>query len=98
MQDTNKTSRTGYRMNHTLARIACAVIAAALWATTASAGLYDSWANEAQITFSGYNRTGTLTNFPALVVLGTNISNFATTALPSKGTRVHRAGSDSITC
>ena len=35
------------------------------------------WANKAPITFSGYNRAETLTNFPALVVLGTNIFNFA---------------------
>jgi hypothetical protein len=94
----NTIMKTGHWTNRTRTRIGCAVVAAALWATTASAGLYDSWANKAQITFSGYNRTGTLTNFPALVVLGTNISNFATTAMPSKGTRVHRAGSDSITC
>jgi hypothetical protein len=30
-----------------------------------------------KITFSGYNKAETLTNFPALVVLGTNIANFA---------------------
>jgi hypothetical protein len=39
--------------------------------------LYDSWANYAQITFTGYNRSETLTNFPALVILGADtISGF----------------------
>jgi hypothetical protein len=37
---------------------------------------YDAWSNRVRITFSGYSRTGTLTNFPALVVLGANISGF----------------------
>ena len=34
------------------------------------------WQNEMQIAFAGYNRTETLTNFPALVVLSPNIGNF----------------------
>jgi autotransporter-associated beta strand protein len=33
--------------------------------------------NKLKITFSGYNKTDTLTNFPALVVLSTNITNFS---------------------
>jgi formylglycine-generating enzyme required for sulfatase activity len=39
--------------------------------------LFGSWANRMKITFTGYNKSETLTNFPALVVLGTNIANFA---------------------
>jgi hypothetical protein len=35
-----------------------------------------SFAYRAKVTFAGYNRPGTLTNFPALVVLGTNIAGF----------------------
>jgi hypothetical protein len=46
-------------------------------ATTASAGLYDPWKYQAQIQFTGYNKTETLINFPALVVLSAaNISGF----------------------
>ena len=40
---------------------------------------FSSWQRKAQITFTGYNPPGgatTLTNFPALVVLSTNISGF----------------------
>jgi hypothetical protein len=38
---------------------------------------YDAWANRARITFSGYDKNETLTNFPALVILGNNLSGFA---------------------
>ena len=30
-----------------------------------------------KITFSGYNKPETLTNFPALVIFNTNLANFA---------------------
>jgi hypothetical protein len=53
------------------------IVFAALCGATAQAGLYDAWNYQAQIQFGGYNKAETLTNFPALVVLGTNISNFA---------------------
>jgi formylglycine-generating enzyme required for sulfatase activity len=36
-----------------------------------------------KITFSGYNKSETLTNFPVLVVLGTNIANFTYSQLGS---------------
>jgi hypothetical protein len=39
--------------------------------------IFDAWANRAKITFSGYTKPGTLTNFPALVIFGTNLSGFA---------------------
>ena len=47
-------------------------LAAMLTVGAASAGLYDSWGYKAQVQFSGYSRTETLTNFPALVVLSNN--------------------------
>jgi hypothetical protein len=52
-------------------------LAAMLAAGMASAGLYDTWDYKAQIQFTGYSKSETLTNFPALVVLGTNITGFA---------------------
>ena len=54
--------------------LACVLL---LSATAASAGLYDSWGYHAPIQFTGYNRSAVLTNFPALVVLGTNITGFS---------------------
>jgi len=36
-----------------------------------------AWQYKLQVTFSGYGRSATLTNFPALVALNTNISGFA---------------------
>jgi hypothetical protein len=39
--------------------------------------LSDGSAGRMKITFAGYNKTEALTNFPALVVLGTNLANFA---------------------
>ena len=43
---------------------------------TATAAVYDGWGQRMKITFAGYNKSETLTNFPALVVLGTNITGF----------------------
>jgi len=60
------------RMQMTVLSLAAGVM------TTASAGLYDSWGYEAQIQFTGYSKSETLTNFPALVVLSNNcFSGFA---------------------
>ena len=43
----------------------------------AHAGPFDTWQYRMQITFAGYDKPGTLTNFPALVELSTNdISGF----------------------
>jgi len=44
--------------------------------TTPSA-LLEDWCYRLKITFAGHDKAGTLTNFPALVVLGTNISGFS---------------------
>ena len=52
-------------------------LAALFVAMSASAGQYDSWGYHASIQFNGYGKSETLTNFPALVVLGTNITGFA---------------------
>jgi len=41
------------------------------------AGLFDSWGRCLTITVTNYTRTETLTNFPLLVTLSTNISGFA---------------------
>ena len=38
---------------------------------------FNAWTNRMMVSFSGYNRSETLTNFPALVVLSTNISGFS---------------------
>jgi hypothetical protein len=40
------------------------------------AGVFDQWVYRSKITFSGYDKSGTLTNFPALIILSTNITNF----------------------
>ena len=52
-----------------------AALAVLLAAGTASAAPADfgSWQKKLPIAFPGYTQSGTLTNFPALVVLGDNI-------------------------
>ena len=47
--------------------------------------IYDQWDRRMDITFSGYSDTETLTNFPALVVLSTNIAGFAYSQFGSPG-------------
>jgi hypothetical protein len=55
-----------------------ALFALAFISGAALAADFSSWGRTATIRFAGYNRPETLTNFPALVVLGTNIvSGFA---------------------
>ena len=41
----------------------------------ATAGVYDTWSKSMRITFSGYSRSGTLTNFPALVVFSNGMAS-----------------------
>jgi hypothetical protein len=43
----------------------------------ASATDFGAWEQRAKVTFGGYGKAETLTNFPALVCLGTNISGFS---------------------
>lgn len=38
---------------------------------------FNAWTRKMKITFSGYDRNETLTNFPALVVLNTNLTDFS---------------------
>lgn len=47
-----------------------------LAATTVQAGRFDGWSREMKISFAGYRGPETLTNFPALVVLGPARSQF----------------------
>ena len=53
-------------------RIAAVAIAVGC-AATARAGLFDAWLKKMPITFSGYTRSETLTNFPALVVFSNGV-------------------------
>jgi hypothetical protein len=39
---------------------------------TAQGGIYDAWTRTNKITFAGYNKSGTLTNFPVLVLVNTS--------------------------
>ena len=50
------------------------LLAGVLWACLGTACLAFT---EMRITFSGYAKTSTLTNFPALVLLNTNITGFS---------------------
>ena len=54
-----------------------AVVVLLVAAGASSAADFPGWAKRASITFSGYTKGEALTNFPALVVLGTNISGFS---------------------
>jgi hypothetical protein len=54
-----------------------AVVAGLLCAGAALAGPFDTWNYRAKVTFGGYSRPETLTNFPVLLVLGTNIAGFS---------------------
>ena len=52
-------------------------IALMLGAQLASAADFSLWAQKTTLSFSGYSKLETLTDFPALVVLSTNISGFS---------------------
>ena len=53
------------------------VVSLLLGAGASQAADFSSWSAGAQIQFTGYAKTETLTNFPALVMLGTNITGFS---------------------
>ena len=57
--------------------VALAVLSCSVAATTAPAADFGSWKYGLGITFSGYGKAETLTNFPALVILGSNLNGFA---------------------
>jgi hypothetical protein len=68
------------RVQPAMTVLALAALLAAGMMTPASAADFSSWQRKMQVTFAGYNPPGgvtTLTNFPALVVLSTNISKFS---------------------
>jgi hypothetical protein len=46
-------------------------------ATFATLTDFSAWSRQVPLTFAGYNRSETLTNFPALVVLGSNVDGFS---------------------
>jgi hypothetical protein len=57
----------------------CQSIAGMIMACALGAGAADfgGWQQRTEITFNGYGKAETLTNFPALVRLGTNVGGFA---------------------
>ena len=66
-------------------------------AHVAGAAPYDAWLNKAKITFTGYDKSETLTNFPALVRIGTNTVagfDYATMTSPADGADLRFASSD----
>ena len=67
------------RLWHDRRRMRVTVWVAGLWlaAVLAHGGPFGGWANRVRITFSGYDRAETLTNFPALVTLGPGIAKFS---------------------
>ncbi|MEM7393408.1 MAG: DUF2341 domain-containing protein, partial [Verrucomicrobiota bacterium] len=62
--------------------------------TTFDTSLY---AHDADIQFCGYDRNETLTNFPALIVLGTNVPGFAYSQLNTNATDLRFTASDRAT-
>ena len=73
--------RQGTRIRRCAHVVACtallAVALAGMFATPARAGTLDTslWPYKMKITFSGYNKAETLTNFTALVVFSNNMNN-----------------------
>jgi len=70
------------------------IMTLALVTMSASAADFSSWNKRMSFTFSGYSRTATLTNFPALVVLSTNLAGFSYVDFPA-GTNVDLRFTDS---
>ena len=62
---------------------ALVVLSVVLAAAAAPAADFSGWNNYLQMKFSGYNRSETLTNFPALVILGSNVTGFVYNSLLS---------------
>jgi len=62
-------------MQHGRRHLSVSLLVALLFnmSVKASAGTFDDWSRFCKITFAGYTRNATLTNFPVLVKLGTNI-------------------------
>lgn len=74
---TSTAKQEDQRMNRTKMRAGgLAGWAAVAWTAVAWGGLFDTWGKRMQVRFQGYTRGETLTHFPALVVLSTNIAGF----------------------
>ena len=59
---------------------------------------FTAWANSMTVTFSGYNQSETLTNFPVLVVLGASIPGFSYSQFGStNGYDLRFSASDGVT-
>jgi hypothetical protein len=69
-------SRTTYYYRCYAANVAGSAWAGSTASFQTAPSLADGAAGRLKVTFAGYNNAETLTNFPALVVLGTNIANF----------------------
>lgn len=72
----------------------------ALWGTVAAAGgLFNNWALSMKISFTGYTRTETLTNFPVLVTFteGSNGFHYADFASPADGADLRFSSADGLT-
>src|SRR5262245_56373907 len=57
--------------------VALVVAGGGLTTDPVAAADFSSWSKNVPIRFAGYNHGETLSNFPALVVLGPSISNFS---------------------
>jgi len=76
-----------------------AVIATLALTTGALATDFSGWLYKAPITFSGYNRSETLTNFPALVIMSPNSGGFSYAAMasPANGGDLRFSAADGVT-
>ena len=73
---------------------AAAIVLVAGLSCLATAADFSSWGKKAEIAFSGYNGSETLTNFPALVVLGSDtVTGFAYADSPDGGADLRFADS-----
>jgi hypothetical protein len=96
MPGTNERNmKTSSRISFSLVSILLALLCSGL---TSKGDDYTAWAYKLQITFPGYNKPETLTNFPALVVLNSNLSGFSYGMFGStNGYDLRFATSDSLT-
>ena len=63
-----------------LKRTICVMAAICAWMCfyvgTTRAATFDTWLYRMPVAFAGYDKAGTLTNFPSLIGLSTNINGF----------------------
>ena len=70
-------SAVGASNSYTFVNVTATHTISALFGAVGGPTGFNPWTNRMIVTFSGYSRPETLTNFPALVVLGANISGFS---------------------